>query len=126
MADLLDKGSKWLGRQRREHAAQEVVYLRGGSSVGVPATIGQTDFQRDDGNGFPLTFQSVDFLITAADLVLDGIPVTPERGDQVITGRIDEGVVYELMDNLGGPAWKYADAYRRVYRIHTKQVATRP
>lgn len=125
MADLLDKGSKWLGRQRREHAAQEVVYLRGGSSVGVPATIGRTEFDQDE-SGYPVRVHSTDFLIDVADLELDGIPVEPQRGDQVITGRIDEGVVFEVMNVPGAGYWRYADAYRRVYRVHTKQVGTRP
>lgn len=126
MSDLLQKGSEWLGRQMRKHASREVIYQRGASSVSVPATPGASDFERD-GGGFPVTFQSSDWLIDVADLELDGIPIEPARGDQIIDGELDEAVVYELLENLGGPPWKYADgSYRKKYRIHTKQVEKRP
>lgn len=125
MADQFLIASRWLARQRRSNATRRVYYLRGASSVQLSATLGASDFQREDANGFPIQFKSVDFLFDAADLILDGAPATPQRGDQIIDGTLTAGVVYELMDNGGGPPWRYADAYREVYRVHTKQVETR-
>jgi hypothetical protein len=126
VGDILQKGSDWLGRQRRAHASREVIYQRQSSSVSVPATIGRTEFEQDDGGGFPVQVHTTDFLIDVADLELDGIPVEPSRGDRIIDGRIDEGVVFEVMPIPGGHVWRFADEYRKVYRIHTKQVETRP
>lgn len=126
MRDLLDRGSDWLRRKRRGNAARTVHYVRGTSSISLPATLGSTDFQRDDGNGFAVNFQSVDFLIDVADLVIDGVPTEPQRGDRVVVGELDEGGVHEVMSDLGGPPYRFSDPYRRVYRIHTKRVETRP
>ncbi len=125
MADLLDKGSAWLTKQRRKGLSRTVTYVRGQSTVDVQATLGASEFERD-GGGFPVTFHSVDFLIDVADLEIDGLPTEPRRGDLIVDdggGSYDPPLTYELLDNLGGPPWKYSDGgYRRTYRVHTKLI----
>ena len=124
MPDLFNKASKWLGRQRRTHATEWVYYYRGGAYARVRATIGATEFQRDDGAGLAITFHSTDFFIDAADLVVGGVRIVPDRGDRIVRGTLEDGTTFELMNDPGTQSWKYADAYRRVYRIHTKQTGT--
>lgn len=125
MADLLDKGSAWLGRQRRAHVTRAVIYVRGQSTTSLPATVGTTEFTKD-GGGFPVTFNSVDWLIDAADLEIDGLPTEPARGDRIHDETVDQRRVYELLDDLGGPPWKWSDPYHRTYRVHTKLVEEPP
>jgi hypothetical protein len=63
-----------------------------------------------------------DFLIHAADLVLAGNPTLPERGDIIRETQGGKVFVYEVMAPGGEPPWRWSDVYRKVLRIHAKQV----
>ena len=123
MADLLQQASDWLEEQRTRHAASTVQYVRGSRSAVVPASIGKTTFELDDGYGVLVRHESRDFLVLSADLVLDGTPTLPERGDRIRETRGQEVFVYEVTAPGKEPCWRYSDAYRKTLRIHTKQIA---
>ena len=116
MTDLLQQSSAWLESQRCRHMTVPVTYRRGEQQVQVLATIGQTVFWIDDGAGGRVRIQSRDYLITAADLVLDETPVLPVRGDQILEGAL----TYEVLSPADEPCWRYSDPYRQTLRIHTK------
>ena len=124
MADLLEKSSTWLEDQREKFMSRTVIYQRAADAVEVTATIGQTLFAVDNGEGAALQVESRDYLIRASNLVLGGGPVLPRRGDQI--HELQDGVIfiYEVMAPGGEPVWRYSDPYRRTLRIHTKQVDT--
>jgi hypothetical protein len=122
VADLLDKASAWLEEQRLRHMTQTVVYQRGSNTVNVPATIGTTMFQVDDGAGALLRVEARDYLIRATDLLLGGTPVLPQRGDRIRETQGTQVFVYEVVAPGDEPCWRYSDPYRRTLRIHTKQV----
>jgi len=67
--------------QLKAHASTEVVYQRGLEQVTVPATIGKTEFDVDDGSGAVLRIQSRDYLIHTSDLVLGGSQTVPQSGE---------------------------------------------
>ena len=122
MTDLLEQASAWLDDQRDKYLSRSVLYVRGASSVQVPATIGSTVFAVDDGAGASIRVESRDYLVRGAYLLLDGTAVVPRRGDQI--HELQDGVmfVYEVMAPGDEPCWRYSDPYRRVLRVHTKQV----
>jgi len=128
VADLLEKSSAWLEDQRDKFMSRTVIYQRPGTPgpdiVEVTATIGQTLFAVDNGEGAALQVESRDYLIRASNLVLGGGPVLPRRGDQI--HELQDGVIfiYEVMAPGDEPVWRYSDPYRRTLRIHTKQVDT--
>lgn len=122
MADLLQRASAWLEDQRTKHMTQSVVYRRGTDTVAVLATIGTTVFQIDDGAGGVLRIESRDYLISAADLILSGGPVLPQRGDRIEESVDSEVFVYEVIRPGDEPCWRWSDAYRQTVRVHTKQV----
>ncbi len=122
MNDMLQVGLDWLEAQRREHLSRTVTYRRGFSSVDVPATVGATPFQADDGSGAVIEQEIRDYLVAAADLVLDGVQVQPERGDEIV----DAARVYAVMDLGPEPHYRTADPSGRTVRIHTKLVRTEP
>jgi len=122
MADLLQRASAWLEDQRTKHLTQSVVYQRGTDTIEVLATIGSTVFQIDDGAGGVLRIEARDYLISAADLVLAGNPVVPQRGDQIRETQGRQVFVYEVIRPGDEPCWRWSDAYRQTLRIHTKQV----
>lgn len=112
MADLLAQGAAWLEQQRTKHLATSVTYVRGVQSVVVAATIGRTKVEADDGHVVRVEFTDRDFLILAADLVLNDQPSEPQRGDLIREGPRE----FEVLD------WRYSDPYRQTLRITTKHV----
>ena len=116
MPDLLGNAMRWLEAQRRKHLTVPVIYRRGDLSVELPATIGRTVFKVSDDYGRFQYIESRDYLLTAADLVLDGITVLPEKGDEII----ESGQIYEVMAPNSEPEWRYSDSSRQCLRIHTK------
>lgn len=117
MADLLSKGAAWLESQRRRHLSSCVQYVRGSSSVTVPATRGRSEFDLATADGALVREISNDFLIAIGDLVIDGISIMPQGGDRIIDGA----VTFKVLPFGSEPSWRYADQFRLTYRIHTKQ-----
>jgi hypothetical protein len=122
MANLLQKSAEWLEDQRTRHATSPVEYVRGSLVAEVPATVGKTTFELDDGYGVLVRHESRDFLVLAADLVLDDVPALPERGDRIRETQGQQVFVYEVTGPGKEPCWRYSDPYRKTLRIHTKQV----
>lgn len=123
MADLLQRASDWLEDQRTRHATRLVIYQRGAAQIEVQATIGKTVFEIDGGAGILEKTESRDYLILAADLVLDDELTLPNRGDRIqeTEGKV---FVYEVMSPGRQPHYRYSDPYRKTLRIHTKHVET--
>ncbi len=125
MADLLQTGSDWLADQLKAHVSRPVVYRRGATEVAVQATIGRTLLKLDDGyGGVRMEWTDRDFLIQAADLVLGGNAVLPERGDLIRETQGGKTFVYEVMAPGKEPPCRWSDVFRKLLRIHTKQVGT--
>jgi hypothetical protein len=125
MPDLLQTGSDWLADQLKTHASRPLVYRRGAQQVAVQATVGRTLLKLDDGFGsVRMEWTDRDFLIHAADLVLGGSATLPERGDVIRETQGTTTFVYEVMAPGKEPPWRWSDVFRKVLRIHTKQVGT--
>jgi hypothetical protein len=122
MADLLQQASDWLEEQRTRHASRAVAYARGSQSADLLATVGKTTFEVDDGYGVLVRYESRDFLVLAVDLMLDGTPILPERGDRIRETQAGQVFVYEVTAPGKEPCWRYSDAYRKTLRIHSKQI----
>jgi hypothetical protein len=125
MQDLLQSGQAWLADQLHEHVATEVQYRRGADELAVRATIGRTLLKLDDGyGGVRMEWTDRDYVIRAADLVLGGNSTQPQRGDQIREVVGAQALVYEVLAPGDEPPWRWADPYRQMYRIHTKQIAS--
>ncbi len=125
MSDLLEAGMAWLASQLKAHVSRLVVYQRDDAQVAVQATVGRTLLKLDDGEGgVVLQWTDRDFLISAADLVLGGLPTLPQPADRIreTLGAVTR--VYEVMAPGDEPPWRYSDPYGKVLRIHTKLVLT--
>jgi hypothetical protein len=123
MTDLLQTGLDWLADQLKTYASRPVVYRREAYEVTVQATVGRTLLKLDDGyGGVRIEWTDRDFLIHAADLVIDGSPTLPERGDVIRETQGSKTFIYEVMAPGKEPAWRWSDVFRKVLRIHTKQV----
>jgi len=122
MADLLEKASAWLDNQRTRHASRVVTYVRGGRTLELPATVGKTVFEVDDGYGILVRHESRDFLVLAVDLVLDRQPIVPQRGDRIRETQGTTTFAYEVTAPGKEPVWRFSDLYRKTLRIHTNLV----
>lgn len=106
----------------------EVRYVRpvpGQASLEVTlrAVPGQTTYETLDAAGTTIiAAQSRDYLIVAADLVLDGEPTQPARGDRIIETEEDGDHTYELLELPSSNCWRWSDEQHVRYRVHTKQI----
>ena len=73
MTDMLREGQSWLAEKLKSHASRLVVYHRDSAEAELPATIGRSIYEQDDGEGILTRSQVRDFLIDTADLLLSPI-----------------------------------------------------
>ncbi|MEO1617635.1 MAG: hypothetical protein AAFV88_17425 [Planctomycetota bacterium] len=124
MSDMLHRGQSWLAEKLTKHASRNVVYQRDDVTVELPATIGKSEYEQDDGDGVITRAQVRDFLINTKDLLQSAIATWPRRGDRILETDGDTTFVYELMSIGNEPPWRYSDPFRVKLRIHTKLVDT--
>ena len=122
MTDQLAQGAAWLEAQRHKHMTRDVFYQRGTKSLGLPATVGRTEFAYADDYGVVHRLESRDFLVRTEDLVLSGVSILPRAGDQIIESGTGKTFRYEVMSPGGEPPYRYSDPERLTLRIHTKLV----
>ena len=120
MTDLLEQATDWLQRMQQQHVSKPVSYHREQQSIELTATIGKTVFDTEDEFGQVQHFESRDFLIPSEQLTV----APPERGDRIHETQTDKTFVYEVMAPGKEPHFRFADAYRRTLRVHTKLVDT--
>lgn len=120
MVNILEEASQWLCGQIDEHASNSVLYRRGSLTVPVVAGKARSTYELVDANGMIVNVEAHDFLITADNLVLDGVKCTPEVGDQVI--EIVDGAMhsYEVMIFGTEKQYRFCDPYHNKLRVHTR------
>ena len=118
MVDLIKEGVDWFRDKLKANAGQSITYTRGPNSATLTATIGETEYEKEDAHGVIIRFESRDFLIDAADLILDSVTVNPQDGDKITYG----GETYEALSLDGGRPYEPTDPYETQWRVHTKQI----
>ena len=120
MRDLIQEGADWLEGQRKAFLSRTVTYARGEDTVEVAATVGRTQFESSDEYGITLQGQVRDYILAAADLLLNDETVLPHRGDTI--SETIGGVLYtfEVMDLGGEQCYQFCDPSGRTLRVHTK------
>ena len=119
MADILQTGAAWLTEMNTTHRGRTVTYKRGDTTASVPAVSGRTVFEVPTDFGVYEKVQSSDYLITVAALAAFDEPLA---GDQVRDTIGDTTHIFEVMAPGPEPVFRYTDAARRTFRIHTKRV----
>jgi len=121
VTDLLDIGSKWLADQRAASAASLVSYQRGEQSIQLSATPGKpiaVMSQSAVSMAFIEDYTARDWLVSSADMMLDGEQIEPQPGDKIVAGNVTWIVGAEANEKC----WRFSDPYGYSMRIHTKQV----
>ncbi|HBE68505.1 MAG TPA: hypothetical protein DDW52_10195 [Planctomycetaceae bacterium] len=114
---LLQNAEAYLREVRRQHLAQLVTYQRGADSVDLLATQGSTDTENDSG-AVVVQSRSIDWILEAADLLLNETEVLPEKGDRIVVGSR----IYEVVDLGGEPCFRWHGRDSLSLRVHTKEV----
>jgi len=102
-------------------AGISVTYTREDRAVTLIACPGTTDYETEVGDIIE-SVQSRDFIIKASDLKFGGTPVVPARGDTIRETISGISVTYAVAAPGGAKHFEFTDPYRRVIRVHTKQV----
>jgi hypothetical protein len=115
MADLLQSGLAWLHRQRKASMTTAAVYTRAGESTGSALAVAASQIRVEmlDGQGFPVQAAVMDFICDVADLAAE-----PANGD----GITYDGRSYVVTPLGDEPCFRFTDASRLAYRIHTRDV----
>jgi len=120
--NILAWASSWLQGKRHDHAAQTIIYRRGAQQVSLRATIGQTEFMRNDEAGASIMAVSRDFLVRADDLMVDGAIGRPQAGDRILESAPAGQIIHEVAAPGDEPVWRWSDTWRLTLRIHTVEV----
>ncbi len=124
MADRLRLAAARLAARLIEAASRTVEYRRGASSVTLSATLGASVLRITDGVGMRIERTDRDYIVKAADMLLDGVAVVPQRGDVIWDATDGTTKVYEVGSPPGDPLWRYSDAHGYLMRIHAKETGT--
>jgi len=112
----------WIDQRQKECWPESITYQRGADSVEITATIGATDFERDDGDGVQIAWKSADFLILASELVLSGVATQPRRGDRIVKSHAGGTRTYEVLAINGEAHFAWSGTDSTVMRVHTKLI----
>lgn len=119
MTNVFTAGNLWLVGKLKSYAGESVTYTRGVESVSLTITRGQTAFETEDTDGFTITAHSIDFIVKASDLVLDGEVALPEVRDYITDAA---GKVYSVLILPGGTHYRFSDPAQTILRVHTRMV----
>ena len=118
--NLLQVGEQWLAKMQRKHTSTRVTYARVEASCSPCATIGRSEHDiTSPVENWNVRVATLDFIIARAELVLDGICVSPNVGDRIIHCER----TYQVAEpGEGIPHWKWDGPHQTRYRIHTRLV----
>lgn len=124
MTNMLQDGVVWLGGQLKNSAGLTVSYSRGAYSVSLTATATYHEYQILDEEGFATVVLSRDYLLHAADVVLNAVQVTPRSGDRITETISGVSVVFEVMPlSESVREYEQLDPDGALLKVHTKKVA---
>lgn len=101
-------------------AGTSVTFRRGSLSVEITATRAQARYQQDD-QAFGVNRQKFqDWIVAAADLVLDSRETKPARHDVIEVTENSRTYKYKVLGGSGVPEWEPVDQNGVMLRIHTE------
>jgi hypothetical protein len=120
---MLQRSADWLAGKLNAHASHMVTYVRGDERLTLSATFGQTALNAAEDVGPRVDSMERDFLLRAADLVLEGLHALPRAGDRIEELVDGKTYVFEVASPEGREQpFRWSDANWRMMRVHTKLV----
>lgn len=123
MTNRLQDGAAWLAGKIKDFAGVACVYYRGADSVSVTGTINDKLYETVDDQGFTTQTKITDFTFTAADLVISGSTIKPQRGDKIEIAEDGSTVGYEVLPSSAAEReWERFDNFGTMILVHTKRI----
>jgi len=119
MPTIFEQGVKAGQAMLNAVAGETVEYRRGKTSVVLTAIYSDKGYGADVEHDAVQSYQSDDFLIMAADILIGGKVTAPQRGDQIVR-TIDGRVETYLVTNPPGRNVYERSGPAGRYRVHTK------
>ena len=120
----MSRGQAWLNSKLQTAAGVSTVYARGAYTLNLTPWVGRTVFASNLEGNARIEFGERDYLIPAANLILNGATTEPAIGDRITETVGGESKVFEIMrPSNGEPAWRWSDSSQTRYRIHVKRVS---
>lgn len=122
MASLFAEGAALLrSTADAGHTSVEVtVSHEGFVTETIKAVVGTTKRELQDSSGAIFEWESTDFVVAIADLVLNGRQVEPQRGMRIT--RADTQEVFEVQSPGNEQPWQWHDSAHLRMRVHTAKV----
>lgn len=122
---LLERGSRMLTKTFDRNESSDVVYRRRqqlNSPISFKSSLGQSDHEQEQGDGFLRVWRSQDFIQPVALLTQNGVPFEPEEDDTIEATIAGERRIYRVTPGQGGPCFRYGEPEQISIRIYTKRV----
>lgn len=120
MSSLQSRGIALISKQRRAVLADDATYERGSISIALRVTVSAPETLLDEA-GLPVESERVDVFIATEDLVHEGSPIEPERGDLIRVQHTTGTAVYAVMPEAGGGVSTPTSPCRTELRVHAKR-----
>lgn len=109
-----------VAKSRRRTMGRQIRYRRGSREVLLQATLGQSKWDAVDDNGNLLRCQSQDYLVLAAELVINGNRIEPARGDVIEECVPGQKRTFEVLPGPNNQVFAVMDTMGVELRIHTQ------
>lgn len=121
MADLLKSGAAWLNATRAAKLASNVTYRRGGSGSGftLAGTVGRTEADQVVDGELVSSGGIRDYIFSTSSFVTSSVFNPPEARDTVEDA---DGLMWQVAEIGGEPAWRYSDAHKNSIRVHVIKI----
>jgi len=119
MTNIMRQGAELLSEVRHSSTVESITYKRDALSVSISATIGRVQDDRGDIEDAAFFSEMVDFIVRAADLVLDGSQTLPQDGDTIEYDSGDGVVVYQVRRDELDQTYRRCDEFGLDMRVHT-------
>lgn len=107
-------------------AGRSVTYKRGVYNATLTVSLGMKKLLVEgDSGGSRIIVSDRDYLIEAADLILNSVATLPEKGDQITDANDPDGQTrtWEVLSpDQNEEPWQWADAQRSMLIVHCKMV----
>jgi len=108
-----------------EVAGVQIKYARGSNFVYLTAIPGRSNLSVQNDDQTSTWFRTRDYIVEVCDLVLNEVPVLPQRGDVITETVGNKLMTFKVGRPDGGDQhYQFSDTGRRRIRIHTTQTGT--
>lgn len=100
----------------------QATFSHGGHSVTAAATLARTRLDLETAADVSIQHEMKDFILPAADLVLNGRVTRPQPGMRIACTLAGVAAVFEVANIPGGQCFSWMDHGETMMRIHTVKV----